>query len=626
MADTSTKKPTQRNARNLRITKPAAQPKNTTKNHMEAPIDALAAVAKDTQNMTVKGELRVRPSAKKSPRKSPKQKTKMNQTVRRAAPKKGAGKPRTSGKAKPRSRSAKPAGKSRSFNTKPSALDDSGIGIGAARVKKVLIEEALNKSEHAVRELIEQYENKPVPPKLTPREVKLRAENKFTKDELRARDEARCPQQGNQIPLGSLPPYAQTVLREAQKSYERSLREEYERQRVHGVKLEDGTVKGGMSADEVARYNDAKRDAQKVLRQQNAELDAQWKKKSQDGTQLDKRPEHAEFDVYAFNKSFDPKFYNRYDKWVAEHDKHSLHLPKNTEYSRALSLINKTLIRLSGQTRRIVASFLDHMIEQYAENAITNCLAENKRTLLLHHAIVQSEKFKERVPLGSWVSTFEYYEKSYMWVKECRRLREEKKQLKHESGDDVELVLPQYSRSTIGYNFDNYVNDICRSVRMRLAVQQSNAKDREMYYRIGVSKDFKIFGSNIINEAIIRIGQCLRLTVEHDDVKTISDKMVMYVLSLVTTCCGVDFSSIRESMEARLAQFERWTQERKKRRSAKKSASKSDADDDDEQDEDDEDQDEEQDEQDEQEDQEEQDEDDEDQDEEQDEQDPEYQD
>jgi hypothetical protein len=521
---------------------------------VKEPVDSMLALSQATASVDVKGSMTSKPAPKKSPRASAKRKP----AKKPAASKKPATKkPATKKSKSPVSRKRTPTKKTtkkksatkpkRPCNMKPTALDETGIGIGSARVKKAMTAEALNQLEHSVRTALEQAENKPVKQKLSAEDVKNGVESKE-------------PEQGAQIPISQLPEFVKKVVADADESYTRTLREDFERQQIHGVKTGDET-KGGMTAKESAKYYAAKKVAQKLARSST-----------------------APFDVVVFNRSYNPKFYDGLDAWLDANDKHSLKLPGNTEWSRAISLVNKLCIRLSGNTRKIVATFLDHIVEQYAENALVNCLAEGRNIILLHHALTKTDGFNDRVPLDRWVQTFHQYSVSLNWIYERRNLREKVTDARKAGETISEVVYPEYPRNDSVYNFEGYVNDICRSVKKRLADQQPTEEKKLLFRKASVSQDFKEFCSSIVYEAILRIGTCLRKTVDHDDVKTISDKMVMYVLDQLHCSSGVVFDPVRNSMLERLERFSTWSEARKDLRAKNKNKTADDEDDDDEDD------------------------------------------
>jgi hypothetical protein len=83
-----------------------------------------------------------------------------------------------------------------------------------------------------------------------------------------------------------------------------------------------------------------------------------------------------------------------------------------------------------------------------------------------------------------------------------------------------------------------------------------------------------------VYEAILRIGACLRETVERSGVKTISDNIVWHVIKQIHNVCGLDFNHMEKSMLERLNKFSAWRvnrkEERKKRRESGVSSKSSD--------------------------------------------------
>lgn len=415
----------------------------------------------------------------------------------------------------------KPTKPRRVHNTKPTSFDVTGIGIGPARVKAVLVNTSLNPRESVVREAIMLAANKPKKPKPTVDDP-----------------EPETPEQGEQTAIEDLPADVLEVIHEAESAHEVSLRTNYERERVKN-----------MGKDTPARKTDY--------------IEKRKKARSNVG-------EDAEFDLVAFNKSFDVDFYNDWPAYLAEHDSYSVgeHKKKDgvfeymDEWSRAKALVNKLCTRLSGNTRNIIASFLDCMVEQYAENGIYNCIQEDKHIVQLRHALTETPGFEKRVPLDKFVKTLENYGIAYDWIEECKNVRDEVKKCRAE-GETVEFTLPEYPKFDHKYDFSGYVGEICRSVRMRLATKEEKEEVKGNYLSTSVSREFKTFCSYVVYETVIRLGAFLRATVERSKVKTISDEMVWYAIRQFHNVTGVNFTPIEETMKVRLDKFKEWRKKRK---------------------------------------------------------------
>lgn len=435
------------------------------------------------------------------------------------------------GKAQPRER--------RPFNTEPAPIDKSGIGIGPAKVKKVLMHVAFNPVEFNVRKELLKAENKPVRPKPS-------------KDD----PDPAMPEQGPTTPISKLPKSVVEIVEQAEKVHREALQAEYEHEQLNALSDEDR-----------AAYKKAKKVAY-----------TEAKKASTD-------PENFKFDLRAFNVSYNKRFYANFKAWCTKNDSY---LPGKTitdkkgnvkvrfnEWTRAMALVNKSCIRLSGGVRDILACYLDNFVIQYARNGMIECVASKNSNLQLQHALTLNEDFDERVPLDAFARTFDGYQSALNWIEGCNQTKAERDELKARVKKDkiegrVEVKLPKYPDYDYSENFGGYVVDICRSVRNQLASSQKSAEAKNLYYNIKISENFKKFCSNIINEAILRIGAHLKEVITLKDVKTVNENIMYHTLRQVSNICGVPFAPVEADLKTRLAKFEAWCAKRRAERKANK--------------------------------------------------------
>ncbi len=408
--------------------------------------------------------------------------------------------------------------KHRVHNTRPTSLDITGIGIGSARVKQVLSFRSLNPREAQVRAAILKAANRPKKPKPT-----------------KENPNPEMPEQGKQIPVNELPEGVLSVIRDAEAKHMANLREQYERNFLHNM---DSKTK--------AAYQSAKREASN----------------------------NDNFVLEEFNRSFDPNFYNGLSDFVATKDCYVARRDGShvyDEWDRAMALVNRLCTRLSGNTRYIIASFLDCIIEQFAYNGISNCLLEKKTTVQLRHALHESEMFSEHVPVAPFIKTFKCYGLAQRWFQACEFTRHQADETRAASGKRVKAKCPAYPTYGDEKDFKKYITDICRSVKMRSAQDTPDPELRANCLKTNISHEFRAFGVQVVNETILRIGACLRESVERSNVRTISDAMVLHVLKQIHNVCGMDFNKVHETMNRRLSLFERYRAERKAEREKTKS-------------------------------------------------------
>jgi hypothetical protein len=435
----------------------------------------------------------------------------------------------------------------RPFNTEPAPIDKSGIGIGPAKVKKVLMHVAFNPVEFNVRKELIKAENKPVRPKPT-----------------KENPDPAMPEQGPTVPINKLPKSVLEIVEQAEKVHREALQTEYEHDQLNA-----------MSEDEKLAYKKAKKLAY-----------TEAKKASTD-------PDNFKFDLRSFNVSYNKKFYANFKSWCAKNDSY---LPGKTitdkkgnvkvrfnEWTRAMALVNKSCIRLSGGVRDILACYLDNFVIQYARNGMINCIASKNSNLQLQHALTLSNDFDERVPLDAFARTFDGYQNALNWIEGCRQTKEERDELKarakrEKTEGKVDVKLPAYPDPEYDENFGGYVVDICRSVRNQLASSQKSAEAKNQFYNIKISENFKKFCSIIINEAILRIGAHLKEVITLKDVKTVNENIMYHTLRQVSNICGIPFTPVQTDLKTRLEKFELWCAKRRAERKANKNKAEEDAD------------------------------------------------
>jgi hypothetical protein len=364
------------------------------------------------------------------------------------------------------------------------------------------------------------------------------------------------PPQGLQVHIDDLNPRVLEVVRRAEAVHFQSLNDEYER---HVLKQMDEATR--------EKY-DTKRKAAAA--------------------------DKATFDLKSFNLSFDKDFYAGFAAYCTEHDNYQLgrkfknaktgvEREKYNEWSRAATLVNKLGIRLSNETRTILACYLDNLVIQYARNGIHNCIKEGLSIVQLRHALAPSDGFEERVPLDSFARTLDGYQNALNWLEVCREVRDEIRKHKAE-GEDATCDLPEYPvPQNQTEDFQGYVVEICRSVRIQMAADQKVVTTKQAYLSTSISKPFKKFCSIVVYEAIKRVGSILKEAVSLTGVKTVSDQLMYHALRQIHNVCGVDFTPVVADMEVRLARFKKWRSDRRLARKDKKDkeAGEAEADDDD---------------------------------------------
>jgi hypothetical protein len=411
----------------------------------------------------------------------------------------------------------------RVLRVKEASIDIAGIGIGPARVKRVLTTIALNPEEANARSVLLAAENKPVMPKST-----------------KANPNPQMPPQGPQTPLSKLTSITKLV-NEAEESYRTSLVEEYERSRLKAL------LANNKKKVTPATYQLAKKEAQSK----------------------------AGFVLRDFNKKMFNDFYDDLEKFIHENDNYRVGktveetdvktgakrtVERYNQWTRAVALINKLCVRLSSETRNILAGFLDNLVLQYAENGMFNCVNDKLSIVKLKHVLHKGEGFDTRVSLDAFARTLDSYSDALVWLAD-------------ENPDK------KYGASYCE-EFDGYVVNICHSVRTRLANSTEDQELRMKYLNTSLSTEFKKFCSRIVYESILRVGYILRNVIDLNGVKTVSDNLMFHAIRQLHATVGLNSESLETDLRNRLEKFSKWRSVRKEKRKNNEETSNVDTDDD----------------------------------------------
>jgi hypothetical protein len=228
---------------------------------------------------------------------------------------------------------------------------------------------------------------------------------------------------------------------------------------------------------------------------------------------------------------------------------------------------------LSNGVRDILACFLDNIVIQYARNGIYNCIAAGRSNLQLKHALQESAGFEDRVSLDRFVRTLEGCEMSKKWLlaqelhkEEIDNVRLKVKQGKYKNAEKIYVSKPDYPEPKYRENFEGYVVEICRSVRMQMAEEQKTNAEKNKYHNIKVSDFFKKFCSICIHEAILRVGDMLLEVINLKDVKTVNETGMFHALKQLCNATGIDFKPIESDMRERLQKYKDWLKDRRENR------------------------------------------------------------
>ena len=299
--------------------------------------------------------------------------------------------------------------------------------------------------------------------------------------------------------------------------------------------------------DVIASYSDARRRKYKAAR-----LAAKHQNKQ-------------EFNLRNFNTKFDSKFYNNLNSYIQEHDTYAIghkctsqnSEKVHTQWSRAIALVNKLSTRLGSNSRNIIAAFLDTVVDQYAKNAITNCVNDGRGIVKVSDALRTTNS--SDTPLHAFVMTLNHAKAATNWLAQCDEARAAH-QLRKKNGEESTLELPAYPVDLTHASFNTYVQKICKLVKYDLSQSADNA---DKYLKVSLSKEFKYFCMLITYETLLRFGEVLTPMIQHENVKTVSDRLIWTTLNMLYAVVGQDFAPVRQQMNEKLETFNNWYLARK---------------------------------------------------------------
>ena len=414
----------------------------------------------------------------------------------------------------------------RMHTNKVSSFTQAGIGIGPAKVRKILIKSAFNPDEYKAKAVI----------------LKASKETPQT-------DEAGVVTMLPQVPINKLPKETLEVVKNAELLYHQSLLKEYTSE----------FMKNLSDADRV-RFNElkAKHSGDNVYTAFNENFFndfAVWVEKH---------------DSYAIGKRIkESKDEKNGSSMVGE--QHNVY----TQWSRAIALINKNCLRLSVNVRYILAAFLDNLVVQYARNGIINCVTEGNGNMQLRHALAGGSEFSNRVPLNPYVSTLEVYRDAVQWINECdqidRKNNEIKTNNKRDNTNKKLLTKPAFPLQHYDESFDSCVSDICTGVKMELAGLRETNSEKQKYASVKISGTFKQFCSAVIYDTILRYGHALKAVIACNEVKTVNEKILYMLIQTMCSLNGISYEFIKCDLNMRLNKYSAWCEQKRKERQLKKS-------------------------------------------------------
>ena len=256
-----------------------------------------------------------------------------------------------------------------------------------------------------------------------------------------------------------------------------------------------------------------------------------------------------EFDVHAFNLTFDSAFYKSFyvDKEAA------MKTETKDELQLAIGKVSKLKNRFSNNSKVILASVCEYVIKQLTKNGFNLCLEENKKSLRVSHVVKVSKTdtahVKNVMKLVNNLDTFTHAE----------TLQDESSQL-----GDKEFTLNNLS-DVSRFQFIYYVSETCREVRKELAQADTTTTD-PVVNSVTISKHYKHFMSTLVCELLLKLGTMLYTEIQSRNIKTVNDLVVKTVLLQYLTACGVDETHLLEFVTQNTNKYYKYVSEKQEKK------------------------------------------------------------
>lgn len=396
----------------------------------------------------------------------------------------------------------------RKINSKPVLAKTTGINISPAKVKNIVSNFVLNKDAYAaLKELKDSI----------PRQITKVVNGKTVTEDFKG------------VPVAKLSKPTLEYIKHATECYESNLRNEYDKKKV-----------SGMSTADREKY-----------------VESRNKSKSEDD----------EFDLTAFNLSFDKKFYDQYE---LERKSRETDTSVN-EWKKSIDKVTKLKNRFSTNSRVYLSALVEYLIKQLASNGTVCCVADNKKIIQLSHILDTSkEGFEERFPLYPFIVNLDTFKQATKHLNEldAKNLEDSKDSKSSKSNDKTNKNVDLFSIENLSldkqYQFRYYIGESCREVRMDLA--ESKTGEDNVYNFTSVSKLFKNFCSTLVCEFLIRIGKMLDKEIETRGIKTVNDTVIKTVISQYHIVCGVSEDKTTEFINNTTKKYYEYVGQRQQKR------------------------------------------------------------
>jgi hypothetical protein len=474
------------------------------------PVEVLPEpVVKKTKKVSKKTEVVEEPLVKSEPVKS--SKTKEDTLLSKKEETKGEPEKEVKNEEDPEKRIKK----AKKINDKPTLSDNCGLNLSVAKVKNIISNLCINKEQFAVL-----------------KELK----------EARVLDEEKLDNDGNPIKEDSPSKKKRTFtfsLKEVSAETLAFL------EKAHQNNLE--LLKESFTKTAIKKMNEeTKKDY--VTQRKAAVVAHQSEQKS--GYLF----QSHEFNTADFNVKWNKNFYKGMDfpDWKS--------MENMDLYDYCVTVVNKMKVRFNAESKIFVTAFVEHIVQQMVVNGTVNCVGDNKKIIQLTHALdTSSEGFEKRFNLFPLILNLESYHKVCHEEVSSEEVEPEIKTDESQDGDQIDRK----------YQFKYYVTELCRTVKMKLAREDSPEDiSKSNYYHVSVSRVFKNFCSNIIVDLIRMFGEVLKVEVSSRNVKTVNYTIIQTLVQVshIMYGLGAHLDETVQFIQQTYTSYQRFIEDRKTKR------------------------------------------------------------
>ena len=258
------------------------------------------------------------------------------------------------------------------------------------------------------------------------------------------------------------------------------------------------------------------------------------------------------------------------------------------EWRKAIALLKRHNLKYGSHTGTILAIFINELIRQWFAFAIDNCSSKSAKTVSVHDFIYKvdnngninyledlfhDDKYKNNLLLLA-LNYNTYRNAKNDIKKELILKKEKKKQKKNDNNPDNssesnsnEKQEELKEEESLGIFGTEYKRGDFKHYVKTISLEEKEKLFKEKGHGIKFKKEVWIFGSDIIDEFINKVGTILRHKMnffcEKTKSKTVGFQNIIDTLNTLTIYNGIDNQIYEDMINDKLERFEKFLKERR---------------------------------------------------------------